>query len=390
MRVVWGTCWFDESVTTISSFLTKVNKVLKPLYSDVLFVVFDAQYNRKITDYTYLHSSCNCEIVRNTVPFYPNKNYGVYSLVYFANLHNSDIIVISDSDWQVANFDMFVLGIIKPLIDGKADIVIPNILQYAGRDNQLIGRQLLKLFYPELLDIVYSPFPGAVAASTYSLFSIISNEKYHFDWGGEWDIISFGYENHLKFISPCLCMENIRHRSSHSKSSDAFQIWRAAFENLQLEKLRQIQSVETKLKLSYFHHLNIYGLETALHGSASTQLDNIVSIKQTTDIDSSVMQLVYAVIAPLALLLDGLETQYLENVPKEDKNKPYLRERLKLVAEIADVSITQAILNAIQPLENIKERISLLSGGFLGDWSSKNKYAAKEEMKSQLCCKVIK
>jgi hypothetical protein len=358
------------------------------MYSHVLFAVFDAQYNRKTIDYTYLHSLCNCEIVRNTVPFYPNKNYGVYSLACFANLHNSDIIVISDSDWQVANFDIFVLGIIKPLIDGKADIVIPNILQYAGRDNRLIGRQLLKLFYPELLDIVYSPFPGVVAALTHSLFSIISNENYHFDWGGEWDIISFGCEKHLKFISPCLGMENIRHRSSYSKSSDAFQIWRAAFENLQLEKLRRIQPVETKL--SYFHHLNISGLADALHGSASVQLDNIRSIKQTIDIDSSVMQLVYAIIAPLALLLDGLETQYLANVPQKDKSKPYLRERLELVAEIADVSITQAILNARQPLENIKERISSLSGGFLGDWSSKNKYDAKEKMKLQLYYKVIK
>ena len=68
-------------------------------------------------------------------------------------------------------------------------------------------------------------------AKTSKLHSIVNDENYHFDWGGEWDIISIAINHNMKINSAFVEVENIRHRPNSSKILDGFQIWRAILGN---------------------------------------------------------------------------------------------------------------------------------------------------------------
>ena len=170
-------------------------------------------------------------IILNRLNIFPNKNYGVALITNYAHKLNIPYTVIVDPDWNIKENYSFTKNIISKLIEKDYDILIPNIKKASGRSNILIGRTVINLFYPEYKNILKSVFPGALAAKTDKLYKIIKDKDYHFDWGGEWDIVALAIRNNMKISSAPVDVKNIRHRSNISKSQDSFQIWKAILSN---------------------------------------------------------------------------------------------------------------------------------------------------------------
>lgn len=189
--IVWGTCWFNESIETLVEFYKSSIKSLQKMNFKVIPVIFDAKYDKNNNeDLSYITNNIDdVIIIKNNINIFPNKNYGVALISNKAFDLMADYVAIVDSDWSIKENYSFIENILLTLIKSDYDIIIPNIGNASGRSNILVGKTAISLFYPDFLDVIVTAFPGSVVAKTSKLHVIVNDENYHFDWGGEWDII---------------------------------------------------------------------------------------------------------------------------------------------------------------------------------------------------------
>ena len=365
---MWGTCWYSESPDIVLSFIKNANQILANMNISYSSVIFDAQYKRDACERKYITDRVECSLLQCNENKYPNKNYGVAAITEFAYINNATYVAIVDADWNIVRFDCFVHGLLLPLIRGEFEIVIPNIEPYDGRSNRLIGRPILNLFYSEYSNNIKTIFPGAFAGVVSRIRDITTASDYHFDWGGEWDIIGGALERNLLITAPSLGMKNVRHRSSQSKTNDAFQIWRAFFQNVTVSKLTKLKDAtpplaavdsESELKILY------------LVGSASEQVEHFIEVSNSHALSSTAKQLFNMVLLPLSLMLDGTDKRLSYILPNNDNLAPYDRSKLSGVSNMAELFVYHAIINSKISVNFLSENMRLLSGHYLGDWTTK-------------------
>lgn len=230
--IVWGACWFNESIDTLVAFFEKTMKSLNLMGYKVYPAIFAAKLEHNTNEIQYIKEKIeNVQIIENNVNIYPNKNYGVAAIAEYAHVVKSNYLAIVDPDWNVIEYYSFISGILNPLEKEEAEIVIPNIGHEAGRSNYLVGKIAISLFYPEYVSVIKTAFPGSLIGCTEQIHKITSSKEYHYDWGGEWDIIAESIKNNYKIISLPIDVKNVRHRSNSSKILDAYQIWKAILSN---------------------------------------------------------------------------------------------------------------------------------------------------------------
>ncbi|MFD6094875.1 hypothetical protein ACFVWN_07450 [Nocardiopsis flavescens] len=377
-RVVWGTCWYYEPLETLSLFLEKVVAAASRNGISVTPVVFDADHSRPGAERRHISSQLKCTIIPNWIDVYPNKNFGIAIIAQLADQIDSDIVTVVDSDWDVEDFDYFLTGLLGPIFTKTADIVVPDVSPCAGRDNRLVGCTIAMLLHPGLIDSVATPFPGALAGSTQRIRDLTEMESYHYDWGGELDILSEAWAGGYRISSPYLGMKNVRHRSSQSKAHDAFQMWRSGLERLDLHVLEQISSTAEPWDSTVFERLGVPGLSDVITGTATAQLVGVTEYLRGEYHDRTVQQIVPMVLAPLAYLVDGINPVPYLAFPSDDTASPYDPSKLPLVSEIARYAAREAIVNAdITSGNEFVARLRSLTGGFFGDWTPEKKAAAR-------------
>lgn len=378
-KIVWGTCWYNESVDTIIDFLKETEIILKTMNLSYSFVIFDAMINRDKNEVEILKNNIECCIIQNQHPCFPNKNYGVYAIVNFASDNNSDLVTVVDSDWKIEKNIDFVKGLLLPIIEENKEIVLPDIESGAGRSNYILGVPMMKLFYHQSSHIVKTPFPGVFAAKTDKMQSIISSVNYHFDWGGEWDIVAEAIKQNLKIISPPLGLRGTRHRSSYSKTSDAFQIWRALFQGI-----NEIKITGPNNNKDLYISGNFNNIKNILSGSASNQISMFLKHCRKETVSSTVYQIYNMVLLPLALILDGNDFSKIKLLSDFDSHKPYIKNEICYMSDIVIHSVNEAITHSELSSLEVQKRISNLSGGFMGDWNIGETKKAKERVHQQI------
>ncbi len=325
--IVWGTCWFNEPIETLVEFYKSSIKSLQKMNFKVIPVIFDAKYDKNNSvDLNYITNSIDdVIIIKNNINIFPNKNYGVALISNKAFDLMADYVAIVDSDWNIKENYSFIENILLTLIKSDYDIIIPNIGNASGRSNILIGKTAISLFYPDYLDTIITAFPGSVVAKTSKLCTIVNDENYHFDWGGEWDIISIAINHNMKINSAFVEVENIRHRPNSSKILDGFQIWRAILGNNDIlnrfEYLKQYDK-----KIIPYNDISENVLE---HNYSIFELINILENGGTTDTEK---QILYMILYPIAFL-----TGKIIKLPTiESNNKiPYNKEELNTISDFA-------------------------------------------------------
>ena len=325
--IVWGTCWFNEPIETLVEFYKSSIKSLQKMNFKVIPVIFDAKYDKNNSvDLNYITNSIDdVIIIKNNINIFPNKNYGVALISNKAFDLMADYVAIVDSDWNIKENYSFIENILLTLINSDYDIIIPNIGNASGRSNILIGKTAISLFYPDYLDTIITAFPGSVVAKTSKLCTIVNDENYHFDWGGEWDIISIAINHNMKINSAFVEVENIRHRPNSSKILDGFQIWRAILGNNDIlnrfEYLKQYDK-----KIIPYNDISENVLE---HNYSIFFFFNILENGGTTDTEK---QILYMILYPIAFL-----TGKIIKLPTiESNNKiPYNKEELNTISDFA-------------------------------------------------------
>ncbi len=385
-KIIWGTCWFNESVETIIEFFEKTKNSLSKMNLKYSFVIFDAMYHRDIAESNIIKGKFNCNIIQNTQPFFPNKNYGVYAIVNLAKINNADYVTVVDPDWQITDYQDFVKSFLFPLIYDNKEIVIPNIESSAGRSNYMLGVPMITLFYPEAQPIIKTPFPGTFAAITDKMQKIITADNYHFDWGGEWDIVAEAVKLNLQISSPQLGLIGTRHRSSYSKTSDAFQIWRALFQGVDQVKITTLINSNNEIDLPD----NYQYLKEILSGSASQQIQKFIKYCENNEVSATVAQLYNMILLPLALILDGTDYSNIKALSKFDNLNPYIKKEISHIVAVVIYSVNEALKNSELTIPEIKKRLIDLSGGFMGDWNSSATAKAKAEIIEQIEGVVIR
>ena len=367
VKIMWGTCWYSESPDTVLSFIKNTNQILANMNISYSSVIFDAKYKRDVCERKYITDLVECSMLQCNENKYPNKNYGIAVITEFAYINHATYVAIVDSDWNIEHFDCFVHGLLLPLIRGEFEIVIPNIEPYDGRSNRLIGRPILNLFYSKYSKDIKTIFPGAFAGVVSKIRDITTSSDYHFDWGGEWDIIGGVLERNLLITAPSLGMKNVRHRSSQSKTNDAFQIWRAFFQSVSVSKLTNLKDVappfvdvnsESELKILY------------LPESASVQVEHFIEISKSHSLPSTAKQLFNMVLLPLSLMLDGIDKRLSYTLPNNDNLEPYDRSKLSGVSKMAELFVYHAIINSKISVNFLSENMRLLFGHYFGDWTA--------------------
>src|SRR5699024_8551401 len=109
--LVWGTCWFDEPITTIAKFLNETELVTRSLEVDTRFVVFDARHDRTTQERNQLVELSGVKLLTHNTNAYPNKNFGVAMITAHAINIGADNVTIVDSDWELKDLSFFVLGL---------------------------------------------------------------------------------------------------------------------------------------------------------------------------------------------------------------------------------------------------------------------------------------
>lgn len=377
-QVIWGTCWYYESLETISLFLTNVLTAAKANDITLMPVVFDADHLRSEAERQALSTRLKCVIIPNRIAVYPNKNFGVAAIAELAARTGIDVMTVVDSDWDVSNFNYFLTGLLRPILNEAADIVIPDVSPCAGRDNRLVGRTIVTLSQPRLIDVVATPFPGALAGRSDCVQYLTQSASYHYDWGGEVDILCSAWASGLRITSPYLGMKNVRHRSSHSKAHDAFQMWRAGLEALTPQALAMLSSTGQEQDPYVFKRLGADGLSGLISGTATAQLAKVADYLRDENNDRTIQQLVTMVLAPLSYLVDGSDPTSSLTTPSDDTASPYDPEKLPLVSEIARYAAWEAIITSqLEPSPEFSRRLRSLTGGFLGSWDPEQETAAR-------------
>lgn len=369
--IVWGTCWFNEPIETVANFYTNTISVLSSIGLKVFPVVFAAKSEHNEAELNYLLDKIkDIIILPNSINIFPNKNYGVAAIANVAYKLNSDYTAVVDPDWSIDEFESFVSNILTPIIHNEADIVIPDIVSAAGRSNLFLGNTAISLFYPEYKDIIKTAFPGSFVALTDRIYEIVENDTYHFDWGGEWDIISIAINKGMKIVSMPVEVENIRHRPNTSKIFDAFQIWRAILGN---------ETIPNRYGnvVKYTNDLLPYNDFTSkmLSGRYSV-LEQIKMVDEYATTDTE-RQLLYMILYPLAMLLGEIE-----KVPDIEKTSkvPYDKNEIHSIAKLAIYCAQSAILCSNKSISEINNRAKTVTNGFWGDWNTDNQKVAMNKI----------
>lgn len=383
--IVWGTCWLYEERETLCSFMKSAIDILTKIGLEVYTVIFDAKYGRDEREIEKVEEDIECIVISNRCEIFPNKNYGVAVISKIAYKLGTDYIAVVDSDWKVKDFGFFINNLLYPILVENRDIVIPDISTAAGRCNILIGRPILNMFYPEYADKVSTAFPGAFSGITEKVCEITLKDTYHFDWGGEWDIVANSCSMDLKIASPVLGMQNVRHRSNNSKIYDSFQIWRACMENLTEERFE----LSKKFQESIIPDDPFVQVMMSIEVSASKQIEELIDMSKHTKLSKTQLQLVYMVLLPLAGIMDN-EYDYENLVDLEtDITQPYERAELHKIALIVPHCVQTAIDCSGKSFRMIKKSAANCYGERWSKWNQLEKAKAMEYADYQIKRKVL-
>lgn len=359
--IVWGTCWFNEPTETLIEFYKSSIESLQKMNFKVIPVIFNAKYNENNNiDLNHISNSIDdVIIIKNNINIFPNKNYGVALIANKAFELKTDYVAIVDSDWSIKENYSFIENILLTLIKGDDDIIIPNIGDASGRSNILIGKTAMSLFYPDFSNTIVTAFPGSVVAKTSKLYTIVNDENYHFDWGGEWDIISIAINNNMKINSVLVEVENIRHRPNSSKILDSFQIWRAILGNNNiLNRFKYLEQYDKEIK-----PYNDMAKNVLEHNYSIFDLINILENDNTTDTEK---QILYMILYPIAFLTGKINV--LPTIESNNK-MPYNKEELTTISDFAIYCAKQALIDA--NVQDMINRCKTAKCEFLSDWNFK-------------------
>lgn len=300
--IVWGVCWINEPTDILIRFIKNTVRAISSLGLFAYPVIFDAKYERSADEVGHILKLLgDCLVIPNKINIYPSKNYGVAAISQFAYDLNAEYVAVVDPDWQVKEYATFIQQLLRPLYKNHAQIVIPDIGAEAGRSNLLIGKPTVALFYPEYTDIIQTAFPGSLVGLTETVHSITASPNYHFDWGGEWDVISIAASHNIKIASSPANVENTRHRSNNSKSFDAFQIWRAVFSNDDLiNRYRNLHKFHDRC-IPFDQFSEIF-LKCRLSARDQIELINHIAVNDTQ------RQLLYMILYPIASILQEINS----------------------------------------------------------------------------------
>lgn len=365
--IVWGTCWFNESKETLIDFYEKSTETLSKLGFEVVPIIFDAKYKHDKNDIECIKCRINNAIIlQNHTNIFPNKNYGVALITNKAKELKITFLSIVDSDWKTNENHSFVKEALTSLSNDESDIIIPNIGAAAGRSNVLVGKTVINLFYPEYKNTLLTPFPGLLIANTLKLYLIVNDENYHYDWGGEWDIISLAIKNKMKIDSVQADVTGVRHRANDSKIFDSFQIWKAVLSN---------DDIVSRFKhlLEYNKHLPPSNeLSKLLLNKENDILDiiNIINNEKTTEPER---QLLYMIFYPLAYILGKIK-----KIPIiEVGNELYNKNELDKISDLA-ICCCKIILSKCD-IEKLCKESKSLNGAYLSKWNRENQSRAIRE-----------
>ena len=360
-RIVWGTCWFNETIDTLINFYHSSIDSLTAMNFEVVPIIFDAKYIHNKTDIEYIKKKLkDVIIIENNTNIFPNKNYGVSLITRLSYNLNCEYTAIVDSDWNIKENYSFIQNIFLTLINNNADIVIPDIGNASGRSNILIGKTVVNLFYPEYKEILKTVFPGSVIARTPSLYKIVSNKLYHYDWGGEWDVISIAISQQMKICSSFVDVENMRHRPNNSKIFDSFQIWRAIFNNEEIIDRAKYLKSYNKTVTSY-NKLSKKVLEK------DYSICDLINIFEKYNITDTERQILYMILYPIAFL----SGEIIEMPIIDIKNKaPYEKKELNKISDFAIYCAQMALKNC--DINKLFNNAKSLNGKYLSDWNQKN------------------
>lgn len=367
--IVWGVCWLNEPTDILIRFIKNTVRAISSLGFFAYPVIFDAKYERNVDEVGHISKWIrNCLVIPNKINIYPNKNYGVAAISQFAYDLNTEYVAVVDPDWQVEEYSTFIQQLLCPLYKKHAQIVIPDIGAEAGRSNLLIGKPVVSLFYPEYTDIIQTAFPGSLVGLTETIHSITASPDYHFDWGGEWDVISIAASHNIKIASSPANVENTRHRSNVSKTFDAFQIWRAIFSNGDIinryENLRQFQD-----RCTPFDHFSEIFLEHRLSARDQIELVHRIAVNDTQ------RQLLYMILYPIASIL-----REISSIPpiQQGGTVPYDKEEMNRVSMLAPYCVKSALLCSSHNMEEIGQSTKRLTGQFWSDWDEASQAHARK------------
>lgn len=356
--IVWGTCWFNEPIETLIEFYKSSIKSLQKLNFKVIPVIFAAKCDINSEDLNYIASSIDdVIIIRNNINIFPNKNYGVALISNKAFDLMADYVAIVDSDWNIKENYSFIENILLTLIKNNYDIVIPNIGDASGRSNLLIGKTAISLFYPDYSNNIITAFPGSVVAKTSKLHTIVNDDNYHFDWGGEWDIISIAINHNMNINSAIVEVENIRHRPNSSKILDGFQIWRAILGNDDIEnRFKYLKQYDKKIKP--YNNISKTILE---NDYTILEIINILEGDEATDTEK---QILYMILYPIAFL-----TGKITKLPTiESNNKiPYNKKELNIMSDFAIHCAKIALCDV--DIQEMLNRCKTAKCKFLSEWN---------------------
>lgn len=357
--IVWGTCWFNESISTLIKFYNSSICSLKKMNFEVIPIIFDAKYNNNKQDLKYIRDSIeNVIIIKNNVNIFPNKNYGVALITNKAFILNADYTAIVDSDWNIKENYSFISSILFSLIKDNNDILIPNIANASGRSNILIGRTAMYLFYPDYKKIIKSPFPGSIVAKTTKLLNIVNDKNYHFDWGGEWDIISFAINKKMKINSFLVDVENVRHRPNTSKIYDSFQIWRSILGNHDiLNRFNNLYKCDLKIKP--YNNISKKILD------ANCTIDEMIKLLESNQSSDTEKQILYMILYPI-MYLSGMSAKEL-NIEYSNR-MPYNKKEIKKISNFA-IFCAKKILKECD-ISSLYKCCQKISGKYLSDWNA--------------------
>ena len=360
--IVWGACWFNESIDTLIAFFEKTIKVLNLMGYKVYPVIFDAKLeHNQIEKQHILEKLEGAYIIENNINIYPNKNYGVAAISEFAHTVKSNFIAIVDPDWNVKEYYSFISNLLTPLEKGEAEVVIPNIGAEAGRSNFLVGKPAIALFYPEYSNIIKTAFPGSLIGATEQIHNVTSSNEYHYSWGGEWDIISLSIRNNYKIISLPIDVKNVRHRSNSSKILDAYQIWKAILSNDDIPK-RYSNLLQYNRPITPTDELS----EILLNTTGLHAIDQIEIINKKANNDTQ-RQLLYMMLYPIASILQ--EIDYFPNAT-QNGNEPYDKSKINYVSELGIYCCRSAIMSSNKTIDEINEISKRLLGNLWSSWNS--------------------
>jgi len=372
MNIVWGACCFNETKETITNFFKNTIETLSDKGYKVYPIIFDAKFEHNQEDIDYISNNIkDVLIIQNETNIFPNKNYGVAVIAEYAHRIKSDYLAIVDPDWDVNEYTSFINNLFLPLESKKADIVIPDIGREAGRSNMFIGKVAISLFYPEYFNIIKTAFPGSLIGKTERIYQITSSDFYHYDWGGEWDVISLAIENHFSIDSLPIAVKNVRHRSNASKSLDAYQIWKAIFSNKGMIKRY------SNMELCDCHIKSFDSLSEILLKEELTAVEQIELVKKYATNETQ-KQLLYMVLYPLASILE--EIDYIPVIEKTNQ-LPYDKEKIKEVSDLAIYCVKSALRKTNKSIENIHKTANSVANNLWSDWDQKTQWESLENVK---------